>query len=212
MYFDIHTHNKTNQSDVFSLVNQYPNNNELSIPFSIGIHPWYIEDNGVAQLDLLENKLNNNNCYAIGECGLDKLTNIDFDLQTQLFSAQIKLSEAYKKPLIIHCVRAFNEVIMLKKQHKTKQPWIIHGVNKNNQITKDLLKNNCYLSFGKALLVNSRLQNVFKQTPLENIFLETDDSNETIVNIYKKAAYLKELDIEDLKQSIHQNFNRIFKQ
>ena len=49
-----------------------------------------------------EEKLKAEKCFALGECGLDKITASDFELQKEVFKKQIQLSEKYKKPLIIH--------------------------------------------------------------------------------------------------------------
>ena len=131
-------------------------------------------------------------------------------MQLKVFKAQILLSEEYQKPLIIHCVKSFQEVLLLKKEIKPQQPWIIHGFNKNSQVAASLIKNSCFLSFGKSLLKNEKLQDAFKEIPLENIFLETDDSEIAIETIYKKAAEIKNVTIGEIKKNIHQNFNKIF--
>ena len=139
---DFHTHTKNSDSTVFSVLNIYPNSAKVNVPFSIGIHPWYLTKNTLKkELSVIENSLQNKNCITLGECGLDRVAKIDFALQKEVFIQQIHLSETYKKPLIIHCVKAFDDLIAIKKELKPKQIWVLHGFNKSNQLAKSLLKN-----------------------------------------------------------------------
>lgn len=146
-------------------------------------------------------------CFAIGECGLDSMVSVPQKVQENVFLQQIILSNEIKKPLIIHCVRKFYEVISYKK--KAEQAMIIHGFNKKHRIAEDLLKNNFYLSFGKAVLYNLSLQDILKMTPLDKIFLETDNENFNIEELYQKAAELKEISMETLNEQILENLDTI---
>ncbi len=56
------------------------------------------------------------NCFAIGECGLDSLVPIDQKIQEDVFVKQINIANEVKKPIIVHCVRKFYEVISFKKK------------------------------------------------------------------------------------------------
>ncbi|HLF51826.1 TatD family hydrolase [Flavobacterium sp.] len=212
-FFNLHTHKFTNQPDVLELVNQYPQDFVENIPFySIGIHPWYIVEEQIeADLQLIESKLQEKNCLAIGECGLDKRIEIPLDLQQSVFEKQLALAEKYQKPVVIHCVAAFQEVIEIKKRLNISVPIIIHGFSKNEQIAKQLIANGFYLSFGKYLLRNPELETVFQSIPNDKFFLETDTVEETIDEVYALAAKYKNIDIESLQNIIQQNFNTIFK-
>ena len=193
-FFNLHTHKSTNQTNVVELVNQYPQEFDASIPhYSIGIHPWYIvEDRFEANLRIIESKLKETNCLAIGECGLDKRIAIPMEMQQRVFEKQLLLAEKYKKPVIIHCVAAFQELIAVKKKMNISVPMIIHGFSKNEQVAKQLLDNGFYLSFGKYLLqsrsLGTELETVFKSVPDNRFFLETDTVEEGIENVYEFAA------------------------
>jgi TatD DNase family protein len=211
-FIDIHTHKKYLVDDVFSLENKYPKSTGFSTPFSIGIHPWYIKQNNIEnELLIIEEKLQYQNCYALGECGLDKLSETDFELQEAVFRKQIQLSEKYEKPLIIHCVKAYQDIIEIKKELDPIQKWILHGFKKNKQVAESLLKNGITLSFGSAIINNKKLQEVILEIPFENILLETDDSEINIQEVYQKLAFSKNIEVEELQQKIKLNFNRIFK-
>jgi TatD DNase family protein len=212
VFYDVHAHTKSALETVFSIANTDPNSIDLTGPFSIGMHPWFIE-RGQIEKDLLiiEEKLQNKNCFAIGECGLDKVTATDFELQKLVFKKQISLSESYQKPVIIHCVKAFQEIIELKKEFKPKQIWILHGFHKNLQVAKSLLKNGCMLSFGAAIIHHKKLQGVILEIPLTSILLETDMAAIEITAVYKKLAKIKNMEVAVLQEQLHQNFKNIFK-
>jgi TatD DNase family protein len=193
-------------------VNQYPQDFEASIPFySIGIHPWYItEDRIDDDLKIIEDKLQTENCLAIGECGLDKRIEVPLELQISVFEKQLILAEKYKKPVVIHCVAAFQEVIAIKKKMKISVPMIIHGFSKNDQVAGQLIKEGFYLSFGKYLLRNPELKTVFEQVPDDRFFLETDTIEETIEQVYNLASEYKNINIKELQEIISSNYKSVF--
>ncbi|WP_456315367.1 TatD family hydrolase [Pseudomonas shirazensis] len=212
-FFNFHTHQFTSQSNVLELVNQYPNEFDASIPFySIGIHPWYIAENRIdTDLKIIEEKLQTENCLAIGECGLDKRIEIPLELQVSVFEKQLVLAEKYRKPVVIHCVAAFQEIIAIKKKMKISVPMIMHGFSKNSQIAEQFIKEGFYLSFGKYLLKNPDLKTVFQHIPNDRFFLETDTIEESIQQVYDLAAEYKNLEIKELQDIISSNFKQVFK-
>jgi len=212
-FFNFHTHQFTNQSNVLELVNQYPNEFDTSISFySIGIHPWYIVDNRInADLKIIEEKLQTENCLALGECGLDKRIAFPLEQQILVFEKQLALAEKYKKPVVIHCVAAFQEVIEIKKKMKISVPMIIHGFSKNSQLANQLIAAGFYLSFGKYLLRNPELKTVFQTVPNDRFLLETDTIEESIQQVYDLAAEYKNITIKELQEVISSNFERIFR-
>ena len=211
-FFNFHTHQFTNRSAILELVNQYPNEFDASIPFySIGIHPWYIKEDQIDEdLRIIEEKLQTKNCLAIGECGLDKRIEIPLEQQIIVFEKQLALAEKYKKPVVIHCVAAFQEVIAIKKKMKISVPMIIHGFSKNSQIANQLIKAGFYLSFGKYLLRNPDLKTVFENIPNDRFFLETDTVEESIKQVYDLAAEYKNITIKELQGIVSSNFNNVF--
>jgi len=212
-YINLHTHHFTNDSEVLELVNQYPKTFDESIPyFSIGIHPWHIKAEAVAEeLRIMEEKIQFINCLAIGECGLDKRIEVPMDLQIEVFEKQLALAEKHKLPVVLHCVAAFQELIEIKKRLKMQVPMIVHGFSKNQQLVKQLLDNGFYISFGKYLIKNPELGEVFKSVPNDRFFLETDTMDEGIKVVYELAAKYKNLNTEELKKNVIQNFNIVFK-
>ena len=209
---NLHTHKFSNLSDVIEVVNQYPWEFDASIPnYSIGIHPWYIDENRLeSDLEIIKEKLQLSECLALGECGLDKRIEIPLDLQISVFKKQLEIVKQTKKPIVLHCVAAYDEVIAIKREMKIENPMIIHGFSKNEQVAKSLLNNGFYLSFGKYLLRNPDLEKVFTFAPENQILLETDTIEESIYEVSKKAASIKGISIEEMKAIVFANFSRIF--
>jgi TatD DNase family protein len=211
-YFNLHTHSFSNQENVVELVNQYPQEFTDAFPqYSIGIHPWFIvEDRLERDLTIIESKLSETGCLALGECGLDKRIEVALDLQQTVFERQLLLAEEYQKPVVIHCVAAFQELIAIKKKLKISVPFLIHGFSKNEQVAKELLANGCYISFGKYLLRMPQLESVFKNMPNNRFFLETDTDEQTIQEVYELAARYKGLTIPQIQELVTINFSTIF--
>ncbi|REC50734.1 MULTISPECIES: TatD family hydrolase [Chryseobacterium] len=203
-FFDFHHHKKNIPNGIYNLnIEQIP----PDVPYSIGIHPKDIDVNNLDnQFKWMKNMIFEN-CFAIGECGLDSFAEAEEKIQEEVFLRQIRFANEVKKPIIIHCVRKFYEVISFKKY--AEQPMIIHGFNKKERIAEDLLKNNFYLSFGKAVLYNLSLQNTLKITPLDKIFLETDNDDFSIEELYEKVSEIKGISLENLNKQILENLETI---
>ncbi len=177
---------------------------------SIGIHPWYI-DAVDEQMALLGQWAALPNVRAIGECGLDRLRGASLPKQQAVFERQIALSETIKKPVIIHCVRAFAEVLATRKRLKTTQSWVLHGINNRLSVVKPLLNVGLYASFGAALLrPNSPARTILQATPPDRILLETDDADVSIELIYEAAAECLSWSMERLTEQVWGNAQRVF--
>lgn len=214
MYFNLHTHSSVQDPEVFELVNQYPWEFNSSVEhYSIGIHPWHISEERLQDdLQMIESKLPEKECLAVGECGLDKRIEIPMETQIPVFEKQLLLAEKYKKPVVLHCVAAYQEAIEIKNKMKISVPMIIHGFSKNEQVAKSLLDNGFYLSFGKYLLRNPELETVFKSVPNDLFFLETDMVEESIRDVYSLAAKYKDISLEKLHEIVNGNFKKVFGQ
>jgi TatD DNase family protein len=211
-YFNLHTHQFTNQPEVLELVNQYPKEFDASIPFySIGIHPLYVDENRLeSDFKIVEEKLALPECLALGECGLDKRSETSFEIQLSVFERQLALAEKFNKPVVIHCVAAFQELIEIKKRMKISVPMIVHGFSKKAELAKQLIDNGFYVSFGKNLLRNPELESVFKSIPNDRFFLETDMVEEGIQDVYALAAKYKVLELSELQEIVNKNYKTVF--
>jgi TatD DNase family protein len=212
-YINIHTHSYTPDSagiEVVSLYEQYERLQEVRY-CSLGIHPWYAGQQPTAEQDLLK-WANGSSVLAIGECGLDNLMPVPMEVQEHYFRMQIRLANELNKPLVIHCVHAYTEVLAILKEERAQVPVLFHGFNRMATIAAPLLKAGYYLSFGRALLsANEALKLTLRQTPADKFFLETDDWEGDIAEIYQAAAQLRNTTVAELTEQLEQNFNNTFK-
>lgn len=214
-FIDIHTHRIKLCDNLIQIGNL-----DLERPcpeqgyYSYGIHPWAL-DRADFQVDEALNKLKENlqqpQVIALGEAGLDKF-HADFEQQIRLFERQIVLSENMKKPMILHDVKSHNEIVALRKKHKAKQPWIVHGFNGTAQDAAQLTRQGIFLSVGESLLHPDRkIYNSLKTIDIDYVFFETDMAEIGIEKVYETAAKLLETDVSELKTKIFSNFARIFR-
>jgi TatD DNase family protein len=182
--------------------------------FSLGLHPWFLtKENFDFDFNKLTQLIDNKQVVMMGECGLDKLKGENLAFQSEAFAAQTRLAESYNKPVVIHCVKAYYELILLKKKLKPKVPWVLHGFNQNEQILKELLKNDFYISIGAKILRGpsnaSSASKCLPFIPLDKLFFETDDTHLPIKNVYEQAAKLLDMDLDILREKIYTNFENI---
>jgi TatD DNase family protein len=142
---------------------------------------------------------------AIGETGLDKLKGPSYDIQIPVFKEHIVLSEKLKKPLIIHCVKAWDELLRVYEETSPTQPWILHGYRGKPELTKRLIREGFYFSVGDDINVES-----MELIPIENLFCETDEDFMDIRDVYLQAAQAVNMELEDFAEKIAQNIHRIF--
>ncbi|MBS3994046.1 MAG: TatD family hydrolase [Bacteroidetes bacterium] len=213
-YLDLHTHNFQKNDQTVIVRNFYPNSNLEDFDyFSMGIHPWYIDLNTHEfEIKLIEKQLSNPYCIAVGECGLDRTIKTDFLLQKKVFLKQTILAEKYKKPIILHSVKAYQEITEILKKEKITVPIIFHGFSKNSHIHSLLLKfPTIYFSYGKSMLTSKVTQANILATPIDRLFVETDNAQVEISLLYYKVAEIKKITVETLQKQVLLNFQKIFK-
>lgn len=202
--FNFHHHTLVN---FYGIYNLELGENVPESYFSVGIHPKDIDENWEKHFEAFKKISLQDNCLAIGECGLDALIDIDANLQKTVFERQILWANEIQKPVIIHCVKWFQELIPFQKLAEV--PLIIHGFNKKKSVTDEMLKHGFFLSFGKSVLYNLSLQSILKKIPIDKIFLETDDTDFDIAELYQKVSEIKEISLEELQKKISENLQSI---
>lgn len=211
-YINIHTHHLSADNGVFVFNNRFGYDKKLYTDslFSVGIHPWDTELAQAVLFEELEKIIAHPSCFAIGECGLDKLRGPDIALQKQVFEQQLQLAQKYHKPVIIHCVKAFNELQEICKSYINRIPLIIHGFNKSSQLAVDLIEKGFYLSASLPLFKKENFD--FGAISSEKLLLETDMLEDvSIQEVYDLAASKFNMSRDELKEKISLNFGRLNK-
>lgn len=218
MLLNLHTHLLKKQDEEQIIFNEIIPDTEEALEnleltpspqwLSVGIHPWYISPTQASlQLKKLGEVVQNEQVKLIGECGLDRMKGAVMPLQEEIFIKQIRLAEDLRKPLVIHCLRCFNELLSIQKIVRPKVPMVVHGFNNNIIIARQLLEKGFYLSLGAAILrTDSNAYKVLQEIPLEQLFFETDDTDIPLINIYEQASAIKNIAIEKLAEQIQHNY------
>lgn len=200
--FDIHTHNAQALPE-YTILDSPPHETERRI--SVGIHPWHAGDGWEKEFLLIGQAADSANVAAIGECGIDKLkATASINLQTEIFRAHALLAEKLHKPLIIHCVKAFDEILAIHKEIAPEQTWIIHGFRGKPQQALQLSKAGMYISLGEHFNVESA-----RTIPAERLFVESDESNLPIEEIYSRIASARGTGIDTLAAQVYSNVRTI---
>ncbi len=167
--------------------------------YSAGVHPWYVDDR---QWEVLKKRVLHPRIVLVGEAGLDRLALTPSGIQEDFFIRQIELSEETGKPLIIHCVKAWDELLRIRRIIRPVMPWIIHGFRGKKQLAEQLLGAGLYLSFG----VRYNPEALHSAWEAGRFLLETDESPVLIHTLYRQVA--EELQITDalLGQTIESIF------
>ncbi|MGB1294575.1 MAG: TatD family hydrolase [Flavobacteriales bacterium] len=203
IFINAHTHHLEKDENILSIYQATPLDAQLSSPFSISIHPWDI-GKGFTMADV-ESKIHCKTCIAVGETGLDKLRP-DYKEQIRFFIQHIQLAKAYKKPLIIHCVKAFDDCIAILKKEKFNGGVLFHGFNKHPQLALQLLKHGYFIGLGASFLKeNHNFDRFLQEIELNQILFETDNQTDvSILDLYSRAQQL--FPNLDVKQKMSNNF------
>lgn len=215
-YIDIHTHDGYSASDIFVIENLIASEDKTPEDYpeqtcSYGIHPWYLNEKNQAELlNRVKSVTGFSNLLAIGEAGFDKLRGPCMGLQRKIFEEQIMIAGDHLKPVIIHCVRGWDELMAAHKRIRPKTPWLIHGYRGNVELANQLLSKGMYLSFWFDYVIRPESAILLKSVPKNRIFLETDGAEVNIRVIYQKVASDLDLSVDELKTVILKNFREVF--
>lgn len=117
-YIDIHTHDAKPAPGIFSIENLMAHESKVpcdlpGLGYTIGIHPWHLNENNHHELltSVMMNALHPS-VAAIGEAGFDRIRGPSNDLQRRTFEEQVRIAEEYRFPVVIHCVKAWEDLLM----------------------------------------------------------------------------------------------------
>ena len=211
LFVNIHGHRQANNIQEWVMrslmASDYPPDDIEYGYYSVGFHPYNVGK--VDERDTL-NKVRlsteSPNVFAIGEIGLDKSIEAPLELQQSIFETQVDIAEMVDLPVILHVVRAFNEMIEFMKVHKPSVPMIIHGYNGSREMADELVKAGFMISFGEVITgEHSKIIEALLAVPVEKMFLETDEGDMDIREVYQMAAEAKGISRDQLRTQIFEN-------
>jgi TatD DNase family protein len=215
-YIDIHTHDAKLVDGVFAVENLLAHEalnpeNISARAFTAGIHPWHLNENNKEHLlEYIRNISGNPGLIAFGEAGFDKLRGPSAEIQRSVFAEQVKIADENRKPLVIHCVRSWDELLASHYNLKPETPWLVHGFRGKKELALQLIKRGMYLSFWFDFILRPESSDLIRFLPKERIFLETDGADADIREIYRKVSQDLNIDVDELKKIILTNFKMLF--
>lgn len=215
-FINIHDHGSDPLEGVFTVENLMIHENRFpeklkGIAYSVGVHPWSLEENALdIQLDKVRELSQQDNVIAIGESGFDKLRGAGAELQRKAFYAHVEISENAEMPLLIHCVRAWDELLKSYKELNPKMQWIIHGFRGKKELASQLTDKGFCLSPWVEWAIRPDSADTIKTISLNNLFLETDGFDIGIESVYRVVAEHLKISVVKLKETIYQNYISVF--
>ena len=219
-WIDFHTHIDRNAplaaaENVVRIVSTPLNEADLppenAVLYTLELHPWFgnTVESCFERLAALEK------FSGIGEVGLDRLRGkLPLDEQITVLEQAVLLAEKLQKPLTIHCVKCFSELLQLYKKLSWRVPTAIHYYRGNLAQAQQLWQHTHFiLSLPPAIYNQHELLEFLRNNPeyLQRIVLETDDPHHgDIIKHYQTMAQLLKLEVGSLQQIIQQNVERFY--
>lgn len=211
IFINIHGHRQANNIQEWVMMNLFardfpPEDIERGY-YSVGFHPYNVGKVDEAEtLEKVRTATSHPRVFAVGEIGLDKSIEAPLEDQARIFEKQVDIAESAHLPVVLHVVRAFNEMIEFAKSHRPSVPMIIHGYNGSPEMAEELVNAGFLVSFGEAIAgEHSKIVEALQKVPLEKLFLETDEGLLDIREIYHFAAEVKGISVDELRVKIFEN-------
>lgn len=215
-YINIHDHGAMPEEGQFTVDNimvhegRRPVINE-GVAYTVGAHPWFLTpDNRLAMMARVRDFSVHPGVIAIGESGFDRLKGASPELQKEVFFEHAEIAESLGMPLIIHCVRAYDEVLAVKKSMRPKVPWLLHGFRGKPELVKQLVSKGIYLSVWVEWAIRPLSAESLRAIPGDMFFLETDGFDIGIEPVYKVVANHLGMEAEELRERVYQNYLTVF--
>jgi len=207
---------------MYDLERDYPTN----VFLMMGLHPTYVKDNYLEELQHVETELANRKFIAIGEIGIDLYWDKTHLAEQQLvFRKQIQLAKQYKLPIVIHCREAFDEIFEILEAEKSPELFgIFHCFSGSFEQALQAISYNMKLGIGGVVTFkNGKIDQFLHKIDLKHIVLETDSPylspipfrgkrNESsyLLNIADKLAQIYGLPISQIAAQTTANSVEIF--
>jgi len=210
-FINIHGHRQASSIEEWVMMNlmakDFPPDDIDNGYYSVGFHPYNVgRVDEEETLNRVKKAVEHPRVLAIGEIGLDKSIESSMEDQLRIFEKQVEIAELAGLPVMLHVVRAFNEMIGFMNNQQPVVPMIIHGYNGSAQMAEELVKAGFLISFGEAITRDhSKIVEALQKVPAEMLFLETDEGDMDIREIYQFASEVKGISVDHLRVQIFEN-------
>jgi len=158
---------------MYDLEGQYPEN----VFLMMGLHPTYVKDNYIEELEHVAAQLAGHKFYAVGEIGVDLYWDkTRLKEQQYAFHYQIQLAKKHKLPINIHCRDAFDETFEVLESEKGEGLFgIFHCFTGDFEQAQKAIGYNMKLGIGGvSTFKNGKIDRFLQDIDLQHIVLETD--------------------------------------
>jgi TatD DNase family protein len=207
---------------MYDLEKKYPE----QVFLMMGLHPTYVKENYLEELQHVEEELAKRKFYAIGEIGIDLYWDKTHLPEQQIaFRKQIQLAKQYKLPIVIHCREAFDEIFEILEEEKSPELFgVFHCFTGTYEQALKAISYNMKLGIGGVVTFkNGKIDQFLNQIDLKHIVLETDSPylapipfrgkrNESsyLLNIIDKLAVIYDLSAKEIATITTENSKVIF--
>lgn len=207
---------------MYDLEKNYPDN----VFLMMGLHPTYVKENYLEELQHVEVELAKRKFYAIGEIGIDLYWDKTHLKEQQMaFRKQIQLAKKYRLPIVIHCREAFDEIFEILEEEKSADLFgVFHCFTGTYEQALRAISYKMKLGIGGVVTFkNGKIDQFLGQIDLKHIVLETDSPylapipfrgkrNESsyLVNVLDKLAQIYGLSAKDIAAVTTENSKDIF--
>ena len=191
-----------------------------------GLHPYLAHQHSDADINLLKQWIIQNNCVAIGECGLDyRKEQADKKTQMKFFKLQIDIAREADLPVVIHSVQATEDII----KELGKKPGLrgmVHSYSGSYEQAMTLIESGFYISLGASVSYEraKKARNVASKIPLSFLLLETDAPDQPdaghigqrnepsyLVNVLDCLSELRDESKKEIAEQTSKNARELFK-
>lgn len=201
---------------------------------SVGVHPHDADTINGQSIKTIEKLAEHYKVIAVGEIGLDYFRNLSSqEKQIEMFQLQLELAENHKKPAIIHCRDAYNDLLDILKNYKTSN-WsgVVHCFCASWKIAEEFLNLGFYIGFTGIVTYykdksefngEPEIYKVIKNTPIGRMLVETDcpylspvpergKRNEPLFvkRVAEKIAEIRKTDFKEIEKATSENARRLF--
>ena len=141
---------------------------------------------------------------------MDYASKTDRVAQERLFRKHLDIAQQIARPVVLHVVRSFEDVMRILAEYPKLKGVLFHGFIGSTEQAARCFARGYYLSFGKRSLASSKSRQVIATAPAERIFCESDDAPSTDVeSIYCEVAALRGESLESLQRQIASNYEKL---
>jgi TatD DNase family protein len=192
----------------------------------MGLHPTYVKENYLEELDFVATELERRKFYAVGEIGMDLYWDKTFLKEQQhAFQHQIQLAKKHKLAINIHCRDAFDETFEVLESEKASNLFgIFHCFTGDLDQAQRAISLGMKLGIGGvATFKNGKIDQFLHEIDLKHIVLETDSPylapaphrgkrNESSYTrlVALKLAEIYKVSLEEIAQITTENSKAVF--